>query len=68
MTEYKKITQKEIFVIMKRWEGGKIELVDAFWEEHVAKQAISNHLPNGTFNPSVGVFKVNLHGSMIDVK
>lgn len=68
MTEYKKITQKEIFVIFKLYDGGKIEPIDAYWEENIAIQAMANDFLVGPLTYKTVIFKVNLHGHMLDYK
>lgn len=68
MTEYKKINEKRVWLIMKTWFGGKIEFVGVYWLEEVARKVAANSIPlNGeTFNLSL--HEVTLHGLMIDVK
>lgn len=66
MTELKRITQKEIWIIMKVYSGGRIELLDGYWDEHIARAAAANLLPAGHANFSISLHNITLHGHMVD--
>ena len=70
MTEYKRIDQKEIWLVIKTYImlPGKQEFVGAYWNKEMAKQVAAENLPVETKLFSVSLISVQLHGSMIDVK
>ncbi len=68
MTEYKKITEKQVWLIMKTWFGGKIEFVGAYWHEDTASRVAANNLPLNGQTFGISLHEITLHGLAIDVK
>ena len=66
MSEYKKIDKKEIWLILKQWQGGLFEVDSAHWTEEAARLAASKLL--GAGNPSIHLYNTMLHGCMLDFK
>lgn len=66
MTEFQRIEHKDIYVLMKKYDGGKIEFIGAYWTEEMAKRVAANNITSAS--PYVTMHTVNLHGSMMDVK
>lgn len=66
MTEFKKITEKKIWIILKVYFGGKIEFSDAYWDEHAARMAASQQLPVTGDTFTISLHTANLHGHMMD--
>lgn len=59
--------EKEVFVVMKVYFGGKLDIVGVYWTEETAKRVASeNLLPSA--NPSITITRTTLHRFMIDLK
>lgn len=66
MTEYKTITNKTIWFIMKQYYDGRIEFTDAYWNEKDAREEAAKQLPKGFDTFNISIHTVELHGYMVD--
>jgi hypothetical protein len=66
--EYKRIDEREVYLLMKRWFEGKIEFIGAYWTEDRAKRIAAENLPRADDLFAVSLHTIKLHGSMIDIK
>lgn len=64
MTQYRKIHEKAIWVVMKVYPGGQIEVGDAFWDEKSARLSASELI--GKDNAMFSIHNITLHGLMVD--
>lgn len=53
---------KDIWVILKTWSGGKIEVVEAFANECDARLAASKLINNSQYGPFISLHMIVLHG------
>jgi hypothetical protein len=65
MNDFKRINEKEIFIILKTFSGGAKEFVGAYWEKEVAKKVAAENIPNHT-NFTISLHSIMLHGCMVD--
>lgn len=68
MIEYKKINEKEIWIIVKKYSGGLIEFLGAYWIEDTAKRVAASNLPSISDQFTISLTTVTLHGLAVDVK
>jgi len=70
MTEYKQITEKEIWLVAKDHHTipKRVEYVGAYWHEDTARKVAAQNLPNSGQSFTTSLTSVTLHGSAIDVK
>lgn len=68
MTEYKKINEKQVWLIMKNWFGGRVEFIGVYWYEDAARKVAASNIPLNGQTFSISIHEVTLHGLMVDVK
>jgi hypothetical protein len=68
MTEYKEINQKEIWILLKVYFGGRVEFTDAFWKEEDARKAAAKQIPVAGDTFTLSLHTATLHGFMLDIK
>lgn len=56
--------RKQIFAIMKKHDGGKLEFTDTFWSRELATIYASKLITSGA--PYITIHEMTLHGTMLD--
>lgn len=61
------MSQKQIYMIMKKFYAGKIEFIGAYEDNAVAKRVAAENISDDV-NFSISIHTITLHGSVMDAK
>jgi len=61
------VTEKQIYMIMKKYYAGRIEFIGAYWDNATAKRVASENISDDV-NFSISIHTITLHGIVMDAK
>jgi hypothetical protein len=63
MSEFKEVPHRQVFIVMKKHDGGKLEFSDAYETEAAARQNAAKLITGGS--PYICIHPVTLHGQTV---
>lgn len=66
MSDYKQVDEKPVWLLFKKYNGGRIDIVGVYWKEETANSVSVSNLPNENDCFALVKQQVKLFGSMIE--
>lgn len=66
MTQYQRIDEKTVWLLTKKYQGGRIEFIGAYWMKETAKRVAGENAPKANDCFALCIDEIKLHGSMVD--
>lgn len=65
MKEFKKVDEKPVWLLQKRYTGGRIEMIGVYWLKETAERVAVSNLPSENDTFSLIMQETKLFGSMV---